>query len=674
MKTLRRDSPAEDLRASKPRMRKDIRAVPHLGSGGTAWMRLEDDCLSRFHRIGVPEYEFLLRLDGVTSIDDARQKAAAACRHRSSLSPEQAESILLWAANEGLIEGHRDTAKARDVKRGNSLMWIRLPLFTSEANWDALTRWFGWLFRRSGFIFWFAMLAMAMVSVLMEWERFARDIAGVLVPGSWLWFAGVWLLLKLAHEAGHLVCCRTYGGKVGEIGVAWMLLAPVAYVDLTDVYRIRSKSARIMTSLAGVYIEVLIASLAMIGWTQTNSPAIGHAWVCIAMTAGVSSIIFNLNPLMRLDGYHAVCDWLGRPHLANDGTQAAGHFLKWLVLGKKDTRTVPSTPLVLYGMSAFLYRMVVVVGLIAAAKSMYGRTGLVIVTVIVLSASLPRLWNSLQRLLAEISLRPAVLLRVAMGLTFICTAVALIRHLHREYVSGWSAVVEYADDSPIRCISEGKLIRVLAVEGQQVVAGMPLIEFENLELVAQLTGAEIELAAGTTHWKSLRESQKIAEAESQRQANEAIQERLVHLRSQVQGLILCAPRTGRLVAFELMNQVGRWFEEGDAMGYVADETKKKAIVAIPQGCVDELLGIQGEAVVFRGANGIRMGGTVTFVANQTMATAPHPAMAANAGGPLAQHHASESKATLLQPYLRLEATIDDAKNVLRPGLPLILVR
>ena len=109
------------------------------------------------------------------------------------------------------------------------------------------------------------------------------------------------------------------------------------------------------------------------------------------------------------------------------------------------------------------------------------------------------------------------------------------------------------------------------------------------------------------------------------------------------------------------------------MLYVVDETKKKAIVAVPQDESEVVAGLDGKQVRFRGDNGIEFIGTVASITRQADLAPPHPAMAASAGGTLAVRADNKSgTVTLLSPHLRLEATINDVENCLFPGQMLTL--
>jgi len=470
--------------------------IPKSSPDAVAWFRLEDDLRGRFHRIGLAEYEFLLALDGVRTVEQAREQAATTSNQKHTLTPEQSESLLHWSMSESLIAGQDASQHASSSRSQSSLSWIKLPLVSGNAQWYLPTSMIGWLFDWRSVVAVIVSWVIALSIVILDHERFANDVATILEPSGWIRFACVWLVLKIVHELGHLVCCRRFGGRVGEAGIAWMLVAPVAYVDLTDLYRMKSRSHRVFICLAGIYVEMIVAGVSVFFWSQSLSPWCNHLFATIAITASVGSLLFNLNPLMKLDGYHALCDWIGRPHLASDGARAMNGFASRVFLGKINNRNTASFRLTAYGIAAFAYRIAITLGLVAGSYAMYGRVGFVVVGLLSVLISFPVAIRNTSRILIELRARPASAIRLLFVSSCLLGIAGTVSKLRDRWQSGWCGIVEYSDDSPVRCVSSGKAVRVLIESGQQVEKDDVIVELENLLIVAQRSKAESGLAAG----------------------------------------------------------------------------------------------------------------------------------------------------------------------------------
>ena len=154
----------------------------------------------------------------------------------------------------------------------------------------------------------------------VDWQRFSAGSAGILAPGNWWSLAAAWFVLKLGHEISHAAVCKKYGGTVREMGLIFILFAPVAYVDVTSCWRFSSKWHRIHTAAAGMYAELFLAALAVFGWSA-ESAVVQHLLHNVVFMASLTTILFNANPLMRFDGYYLLTDLVDVPNLYSQGTQ-----------------------------------------------------------------------------------------------------------------------------------------------------------------------------------------------------------------------------------------------------------------------------------------------------------------------------------------------------------------
>ena len=146
-----------------------------------------------------------------------------------------------------------------------------------------------------------------------------------------------WLYVATAatltlHEMAHGLTARRFGAEVREMGVMLLYFLPCAYTDVTDAYRIPGKGARIAVSLAGSAADLLAWSLATLaaaamspgGW----QPAVAGAFI---VSGGLKTVLFNLNPLIRLDGYYVLVDLLEMPNLGSRADAVVADRLRgWL--------------------------------------------------------------------------------------------------------------------------------------------------------------------------------------------------------------------------------------------------------------------------------------------------------------------------------------------------------
>ena len=109
----------------------------------------------------------------------------------------------------------------------------------------------------------------------------------------------------LLHELGHAASGYRIGTRRVSIGVGWYFAVPVAYSDLSELWRY-PRNARILVNCAGVYMQGLLLSALMLSYYLGH-----HDIVCLtAAGATAASVLWNLNPFLRLDGYWVAADAL----------------------------------------------------------------------------------------------------------------------------------------------------------------------------------------------------------------------------------------------------------------------------------------------------------------------------------------------------------------------------
>ncbi|GHD35288.1 hypothetical protein GCM10007147_41630 [Nocardiopsis kunsanensis] len=162
----------------------------------------------------------------------------------------------------------------------------------------------------AAFAVWAAAMAVAVVSAPPALA--ALDLSRV----SWLWLL-LTLVLVAVHEAAHGVVSLHYGVRPRSAGFALMLYVfPIAYMDRTDSYRLRSRGARAAICLAGPWVDTIAAAVsAVVTLAVFPAGSVAQATAAMFTLVMVLSLVYNLNPLIPSDGYQAVEAATGRINL-----------------------------------------------------------------------------------------------------------------------------------------------------------------------------------------------------------------------------------------------------------------------------------------------------------------------------------------------------------------------
>lgn len=223
-----------------------------------------------------------------------------------------------------------------------SILAVRIPLGSVDrfAAWMAPRT--NWLFSLHAVLFWSVFACVALLAFLSshaQWSVAVTSLPAFLEQASPIGLAGVFVATKLVHELAHAIVCRRIGARCGEVGVLILCGMPCPYCDVTDVWRVPRAMSRCAVMLAGIYVEFVIASIALFGWVLSRDPAWQLFFVYVMLVCGVSTLLFNANPLMRYDGYFVLSDLVGVTNLRSQAQQTWMRLVFRIVGGPGAGRT-----------------------------------------------------------------------------------------------------------------------------------------------------------------------------------------------------------------------------------------------------------------------------------------------------------------------------------------------
>jgi len=347
---------------------------------GRPWYVLHDPASGKVHRFTPGAYQVLQLMDGRRSIDAIWQEVAAAA---GVDAPTQDELIELLGKLHGgdllqtdlppdvseLAERGARQKRQKILQSFINPLSIRIPLWDPDAmlnrTWPSLA----WLFGPVGMLLWLLVVLPALVLAAMHWRELGSDLGGrILGSHNLLLLFFVYPAIKFLHEIGHAYAVKSGGGEVHEMGVMLLVLAPIPYVDATATGAFRSKWRRALVGAAGMLVELFLAALAMIAWVLVEPGLVRSLAYNVVFVAGMSTLIFNGNPLLRYDAYYILADLIEIPNLSQRANQAWQWLAKRHLFGAKDLDRPQATPgewrwFLFYGPAAFVYRTVVMIAI-----------------------------------------------------------------------------------------------------------------------------------------------------------------------------------------------------------------------------------------------------------------------------------------------------------------------
>ncbi len=325
-------APASELERRKQvkiRLRGDLRIEPQKYEGKTFYV-VKDPVSLRYYRLKDHENFLLGFLDGEHTLDDA-QKAYEQHYRPDRLKLEDLEAFaqqLLTAglaqnesprAGKQLFDRRKKRIRSEWMQTLTNILYIKISIFDPERLLTRMLRYVSWIFTLSFFALSVAFMLAAVLLVATHFDTFRSKLPDYHEFFSFKTVVYLWVALgcvKVIHEFGHGLSCKTFGGEVHEMGALFLCLSPALYCNVSDAWTLPNKWHRIVISAAGIYVELIIAAIATFVWWNTPShPFVNNLSLSLMVVCSVSTVFFNANPLMRYDGYYVLADWLEIPNL-----------------------------------------------------------------------------------------------------------------------------------------------------------------------------------------------------------------------------------------------------------------------------------------------------------------------------------------------------------------------
>lgn len=648
---------------------------------------VEDEVTGRFFRVGLPQYTFLSMMDGKRTVSTALMKTATLLREHA-IDESEAASLCKWAIESGLVESETGNSTARRLEQHEAIqkqkmvsylnpMMMRVPLFNPDPIVMTLSRFAGFLVSPLGAMIWIAVCFYGFFQLADHWSDFYNNRVNSFGATDLAWIALTWVILKLIHELAHSLVCRKFGGRVQSCGILFLLMIPMPYVDVTSSWRFDSKWKRILTSAAGMMAEVFIAAIACWVWvTSPPGPMQYHAGNVI-ISATLHTLLFNINPLMRFDGYYMLSDWLEIPNLATHGRSWLKGVFKRIYFGNKPAKLKETgfrgLAVRSYGVLAMLWFFSIAIGLSLAASSFIDGFGLLIAIIgLVMWAGIPLFKLTHYFLVGTKTDRPNRLwFSTATGLTVLLVGSFLYFCPSPSVVSA-PIVIDYEPMSIVRANSSGFAKQIHVTDGQYVNQGDLLVTLHNPELDHELKSLLIDIQVSKLRANTLFNEGQISQYQLEQDLLKSMEKRRSEMESRLADLKIYAPQSGSVLARDLDSFSGKHFTPGNEILSIAQRDEIHAIALTRQADIDWVTGnpdAEIELLVWGRHENDLLTGKIKHINPRARDDLPHEAFAASVGGPLAvvprsqvkgDRDESDSDLMLTQPHVPIEIELTQA--------------
>ncbi|MGH7555084.1 MAG: biotin/lipoyl-binding protein, partial [Longimicrobiales bacterium] len=384
-----------------------------------------------------------------------------------------------------------------------TLLYLRFPAFDPNRLLDRLSPWVAGCFTR-GFLTLSAVLILSAFAITaLEWEAILRDVRSLWRFDALLLAWVVVLGVTACHEFAHGLTCKHFGGEVREMGFMLIYFQPAFYCNVSDAGLFPERAKRLWVTFAGAYFEMFLWALATLTWRVVE----GGTWVSfmatIVMATSAIKSFFNFNPLIKLDGYYLLSDYLEIPNLRQ---RAIGYVAARVQRLWRTTlpEIVPVSPrerriFLFYGVLAAVYSYWLL-GSIAVAfgrylVDQYQGFGAVAFATLVASpfhARVKRLTGRVAAAAKTITPRPLKPSRMRTVAAFVLVAGILWFGRMELTVSGEFRVLPL-HNADVRAEVDGLIDQIHVDEGSRVEAGAVIARLADNDLHAELEKTVAEM-------------------------------------------------------------------------------------------------------------------------------------------------------------------------------------
>ena len=502
----------------KLKMRPDLTFDRQMYQGVEFWV-VKEPLAQKYFQFPPSVFFLLKQLDGEQTIDGLQDKYQLEYAPKR-ITRQDLQQLLTRFHNDGLVTSDVVGQGSELMKRGeknlrmerlqmmSNVLAIRYRGFDPENILNFLNRYLWWVFTFTCMCVVFFAAAVALLSVLINWSAFQAKLPGFEAffdPKEWYLFVGVLAVTKMFHEFGHGLSCKRLGGECHEIGFMLLVLTPCLYCNVSDSWRLNNKWHRAAIGAAGMYVEIILATIATFVWWFVQPGLIQEICLKVMLVSSVSTVLFNGNPLLRFDGYYILSDLLEIPNLSQKSTKALSTLMgrHWLGLEIPDDHLMPTNrpwAFAMFTVASFLYRWLIMFSILyflmtwlepygleslGVGLALFSLIGIVVMPCYKLYKymAVPGRIHQVKKvrffsILGVVSLLLAILLLTPFPHHLRCSLIVVPDKLETVYIQ-----------------EQGILQECLVKPGQEVEKGQVLARLRNLDLALGLADAEGKLKA-----------------------------------------------------------------------------------------------------------------------------------------------------------------------------------
>lgn len=669
--------------ALKPRLRSHAQIHRHHYRG-QRWYVLQDHASQRYHRFSPAAYFVIGLMDGRRTVHELWEIASA---RLGDDAPTQDEVIQLLTqlhmadvlqsdlppdTTELLLRYERQRRHRWQGQLLSPLSW-RVPLGDPESLLQRLLPLVRPFCGTAGMLLWLAVVGLAVGLAAMHWHDLSADVMDrVLAPQNLVWLWLVYPVVKVLHEFGHAFATKAYGGEVHEMGVMLLVLTPFPYVDASSASAFGDKWQRMVVGAAGMIVELFLASLALFVWLNVEPGTMRMVAYNVMLIAGVSTVLFNGNPLLRYDGYYILADYLEIPNLRARAQAYLAYLGERYLFGRREAEAQAATAgerawFVCFAVASGIYRLFVLVAITTFIASRFFFFGVVLALGGMVAWGLVPVVKGLAYVGTSPRLRRVRTRAITISLLLAAGLAGMLCWLPVPLRSRAEGVIWVPERAMVRAGTDGFVDRIVAQPGTHVQPGDVLMRCQDPALDTRVKVLELRLQELWTRY-TVQWLEDRALAEILREEIALVAENLARARERLAELTIRSRTEGTFVVPQAQDLPGQFVRQGTQLAYVLDLTTLTARAVVSQADID-LVRYRTRSVAVRLAERLATPLPAMVIREVPAATEQLPSMAlgSQGGGSITTDPFDTQRAKAMQKLFQFDLALPSSAGVVNIG-------
>ena len=630
-----------------PPLRQDIKIFrgPDEADGSPTY-NLYDPVRAQYFKISWTEATILQHLRGGMTISQLAEEINKTATFQ--VTPEEVKNFLLEASRLNLLATRRaseDVLKEAEMRKRNPFIWLafyylyfRVPLLNPDKFLARTLPYVRPLVSNIALAIYTILALTGLLLLVGRFDDFIHTFTYFFNIQGFVAYAVAIIVVKIIHEFSHAYTAKYYGLHIPTMGVAFIVLWPVLYTDVTDGWKLSKRSERIAISFAGIAAELILAGISTLGWALTEPGLLHSVFFVVASVTWVSTLAINLNPALRYDGYYILCDLTGIDNLQlRSFAFTRWQFRKWLLgldVPPPEELITPKRKwgLIIYAWYTWIYRIFLYTAIAVLVYFKFTKVlGIILFAVeiaIFLIAPFVSEIRQLKRQYPYLKINP----RLITTLT-ILSLIAVWFVIPLPHQQSFAAITTPKKDQVIYVPEDGIIKKINVKLGDKVSAGQTLIELSSplLELSISEKEAEAAIIQAQLNVLSLSETERSFYPEKEAELS-GVKAKLQGLLYQKEQLIVKAALDGTIYEWDDDLKEGLTLSKNQIIGKLAPLKTFDVMAFVPQTSINDLT--KGEDVTFRTGNFDDYAGKVTDIRQESAPVLLYPQLASINKGPL----------------------------------------